>query len=138
MAELALNLSVRAFVAPLEPSGSIDARLASLSLDDPLSLGARMHARIQKRLLKQDARNQSEVAVRAELFRPGFQCLVRGRIDLLLADPERVEEIKTGFRPGAILQDVAADPAHPFALQARMYAWMRWRGPAQPRSAGCG
>ena len=127
MDQLALSLSVRAFVAPLEPTGSIDARLASLSDEEPMSLGARMHARIQKRLLKEDARNQSEVAVRAWLSRPGFQCLVRGRIDLLLAEPERVEEIKTGFRPAAILQDVAADPGHPFALQARMYAWMRWR-----------
>lgn len=123
----ALSLSVRAFVAPLEPSGSIDARLASLADEDPLSLGARMHARIQKRLLKEDADNQSEVPVRAELERPGFRCLVRGRIDLLLAAPETVEEIKTGFRPAAILQDVAGDPEHPFALQARMYAWMRWR-----------
>ena len=123
----ALTLSVRAFVAPLEPSGSIDARQASLADEDPLSLGARAHARIQKRLLKEDARNQSEVAVRAELDAPGLRCLVRGRIDLLLAEPETVEEIKTGFRPAAILQDVGADPAHPFALQARMYAWMRWR-----------
>jgi DNA excision repair protein ERCC-2 len=127
MDQPALCLSVRAFVAPLEPTGSIDARLASLSDEDPLSLGARMHARIQKRLLKEDARNRSEVAVRALLDRPDFQCLVRGRIDLLLAEPERVEEIKTGFRPAAILQDVAGDPGHPFALQARMYAWMRWR-----------
>jgi len=127
MDELALSLSVRAFVAPLEPTGSIDARLASLSEEEPMSLGARMHARIQKRLLKEDVRNLSEVAVRAELSRPGFRCLVRGRIDLLLADPDRVEEIKTGFRPAAILQDVALDPGHPFALQARMYAWMRWR-----------
>ena len=123
----ALNLSVRAFVAPMEPSGSIDARLASLADEDPLSLGARAHARIQKRLLREDGRNQSEVPVRAELERPGFRCLVRGRIDLLLAGPETVEEIKTGFRPAAILQDVAGDPEHPFALQARMYAWMRWR-----------
>ena len=44
--------SVRAFVAPLEPSGSIDARVVSLAEEDPLSLGARTHARVQKRLLR--------------------------------------------------------------------------------------
>jgi DNA excision repair protein ERCC-2 len=122
-----VSLSVRAFVAPMEPSGSIDARLASLADEDPASLGARMHARVQKRLLKEDPGHRSEVPVRAVLTRPGCQCLVRGRIDLLLANPDTVEEIKTGFRPAAILADVAADPEHPFALQARMYAWMLWR-----------
>ncbi|MDR3669442.1 MAG: ATP-dependent DNA helicase [Holophaga sp.] len=122
-----LNLSVRSFVAPLEPTGSLDARLASLADEDPQSLGARTHARIQKRLLQEDPRHQSELSVRAELSRPGFRCLVRGRLDLLLADPATVEEIKTGFRPGAILQELRANPDHPFALQARMYAWMLWR-----------
>jgi DNA excision repair protein ERCC-2 len=110
----------------MAPTGSIDVRAASLADEDPMSLGARMHARVQKRLAKEDPASQSEVAVRAILCRPGFQCLVRGRIDLLLADGG-IEEIKTGFRPALILQDVGADPEHPFALQARMYAWMRWR-----------
>jgi len=125
----ALSLPVRAFVAPLEPSGSLDARLASLADEDPLSLGARIHARIQQRLQREQPGAVCEVPVRAELARPGFTCLVRGRIDLVLpgASGAIVEEIKTGFRPAAILQAVQADPEHPFALQARMYAWMRWR-----------
>jgi DNA excision repair protein ERCC-2 len=122
---------VRAFVAPLEPSGSLDARLASLSDEDPLSLGARIHARIQKRLAREDPGTLGEVPVRAVLERPGFSCLVRGRIDLVRAPgadgAATVEEIKTGFRPAAILEAAAADPEHPFALQALMYAWMRWR-----------
>jgi DNA excision repair protein ERCC-2 len=125
---LALSLPVRAFVAPLEPSGSIDVRSAVLLEEDPLSLGARLHVRIQKRLLQEDPGHRSEVPVKALLTRPGFSCQVRGRVDLLLAgDPPRVEEIKTGLRPAALLQAVAGDPGHPFALQARMYAWMLWR-----------
>ena len=126
--EVTVALSVRAFVAPLEPSGSLDSRLPALSEEDPLSLGARLHARIQKRLLRSDPAHQSEVPVSARLHRPGFECLVRGRIDLLLAPdaggPAIVEEIKTGTRPALIRRDLAADPDHPFALQARMYAWM--------------
>lgn len=123
-----LSLPVRAFVAPLEPSGSIDARLAALAEDDPLAQGARLHARIQKRALQEDPGHRSEVPVRTLLERPGFSCLVRGRVDLLLAgDPPLVEEIKTGLRPAALRQAVEADPEHPFALQARMYAWMLWR-----------
>jgi DNA excision repair protein ERCC-2 len=126
--EVALSLPVRAFVAPLEPSGSIDARLAALTEEDPLSLGARLHARIQKRTLQADPGHRAEVAVRTRLERPGFACLVRGRLDLLLAgEPPTVEEIKTGLRPAALLQAVQADPEHPFALQARMYAWILWR-----------
>ena len=128
MGTVALNLSVRAFVAPLEPSGSIDARRAALYEEDPLSQGARLHTRIQKRLLQEDPRHQSEVPVRAQLALLDFTCLVRGRIDLLLAGaPPVVEEIKTSHRPEAMLQAVREDPEHPFALQARMYAWMRWR-----------
>ncbi len=128
MGTAALNLSVRAFVAPLEPSGSIDARRAALDQEDPLSQGARLHTRIQKRLLQEDPRHQSEVPVRAQLALLDFTCLVRGRIDLLLAGaPPVVEEIKTSHRPEAMLQAVREDPEHPFALQARMYAWMRWR-----------
>jgi DNA excision repair protein ERCC-2 len=127
-ADATLSLSVRAFVAPLEPSGSLDTRMISLAEEDPMSLGARIHARVQKRLLKEDPRHLSEVPVRAVLARPGFSCLVRGRIDLLLASaPPTVEEIKTGFRPAAMLQALGEDPGHPFALQALMYAWMRWR-----------
>ena len=123
-----LSLSARAFVAPLEPSGSIDARLAALYEEDPLAQGARLHARIQKRLLQEDPGHQSEVPVRALLALPDFSCLVRGRIDLLLAGtPLVVEEIKTGHRPAALLQAAREDPEHPFVLQALLYAWMRWR-----------
>ena len=131
-----LNLPVRAFVAPLERTGSIDVRLATWSEEDPLGLGARCHARIQKRLLREDPRHQSEVPVEQVLVRPGFSCRVRGRIDLLLAGdadgPATVEEIKTGLRPAALLQALATDPGHPFALQARMYAWLRWRATGAP------
>jgi DNA excision repair protein ERCC-2 len=139
-----LQLPVRAFVAPLERAGSLDARTASWSEEDPSGLGARCHARIQKRLQREDPRHRSEVPVLATLERPGFECLVRGRIDLLLAPegdgPATVEEIKTGLRPSVILKALAEDPEHPFALQARMYAWLLWRaagqdqpGPAAPR-----
>ena len=99
-----LSLSVRSFVAPLERSGSLDARLASLADEDPQSLGARTHARIQKRLLREDPRNQSEVPVRAVLERPGFRCLVRGRIDLLLA--EDTVPLALGARPRYVLDGI--------------------------------
>jgi DNA excision repair protein ERCC-2 len=126
-------MAVRAFVAPLEPSGSIDAAQASYQEEDPLALGRLLHGRVQKRLLKDHPGTQAEVPVQALLARPGFSCRVRGRMDALLpGDPEVVEEIKTGFRPAAILQALREDPVHPFALQARMYAWIRWRQTGAP------
>ena len=130
-----IGLSVRDFVAPLEPSGSIDFRRSLTAEEDPMAQGSRLHARVQKRLGREDALVQAEVAVSAALACEGFELLVRGRIDVLVAsDPPVVEEIKTSFRPAAILRELARDPEHPFALQARMYAWMRWReGGAPPR-----
>jgi len=124
---------VRAFVAPLERTGSLDARLSVIADEDPRSLGAQVHARIQQRQLRAEPDAQSELPVQAELDCPGFTCRVRGRIDLLLPDGDgpMVEEIKTGFRPVAILRALAEDPEHPFALQARMYAWMRQRDTGQ-------
>lgn len=121
-------MAVREFVAPLEPSGSIDVGRALLLEEDALTLGARLHSRIQKRLLSEAPGHQAEVAVQATLARPGFSCRVRGRIDVLLAGlPPVVEEIKTSFRPAAVLQAVAEDPEHPFILQVFLYAWLLWR-----------
>ena len=126
--DMSAAMAVRDFVAPLEPSGSIGGGQTLFFEEDALSLGARLHGRIQKRLLAEAAGLRTEVAIQGTLVRAGFTCLVRGRIDALLAgEPELVEEIKTSRRPGAVLEAVAADPAHPFALQALMYAWLRWR-----------
>jgi len=123
-----LAMAVGAFVAPLEPSGSIGAGQSLYFEEEAMALGARLHARIQKRHLQEGAGHRTEVAVQAALVREGFACLVRGRIDALLAGPpEVVEEIKTSRRPSAVLEAVAADPEHPFALQALTYAWLRWR-----------
>lgn len=123
---MSMGLSVREFVAPLEPSGSLDARRSLAAEEDPMALGARLHARVQKRLVLEDGRTRPEVAVQAELAHEGFEVLVRGRVDVLVgSSPPVVEEIKTSFRPGAVLEDLDAE--HPFALQARMYAWILWR-----------
>ena len=121
-------MAVRDFVAPLEPSGSLGPGQSLYFEEDALAMGARLHQRIQKRLLQETPGTQTEVAIQAILAREGFTCLVRGRMDALLAGtPQVVEEIKTGLKPGAILQALGADPEHPFALQALMYAWLVWR-----------
>ncbi|HLO65796.1 MAG TPA: ATP-dependent DNA helicase [Holophaga sp.] len=123
-----ISLSVRDFVAELEPTGSIDARRALVLDEDPMALGARAHARVQRRLEKEHPGTQSEVTVLATLEAGGFQVRVRGRLDLLLAlDPPVVEEIKTTVRPRLLLEALGAEPEHPFILQARLYAWIRWR-----------
>jgi DNA excision repair protein ERCC-2 len=132
MAAMRLALSVRAFVAPLEPSGSIDARRSLAAGEDPLSLGARLHGRVQKRLTREDPLVQAEVPIQAELEYGEDRILVRGRLDVLVASqPPVVEEIKTSFRPAALLRCLAEEPDHPFALQAKMYAWLRLREDGQ-------
>jgi len=128
-----LELAASEFVAPLEPSGSIDYRRSLAGEDDPMALGSRLHARVQKRLAREDPRVRWEVPVQAELGEAAFQVLVRGRLDVLVeAEPPIVEEIKTTFRPGALLKDLAEQPGHPFALQAMLYAWLHGRLQATP------
>ena len=129
-----LNLSVRAFVEPLEPAGSLDARRSVAGEEDPLALGARLHARVQKRLAREEPAALAEVAIQADLAFEDLSLRVRGRLDVWLeADPPVLEEIKTTFRPDLLLRELAEDPDHPFALQARMYAWLRGReGHATP------
>ena len=121
-----MAMAVRDFVAPLEPSGSIGGGQALFLEEEPSTLGARLHARIQKRHLQADPGQRTEVAVQGLLEREGFRCLVRGRIDVLLAG-DLIEEIKTTLRPAALLQTLSEHPDHPFALQTLMYAWLRWR-----------
>ncbi len=124
-----LSLSVRDFVADLEPTGSIDVRRALVLEEEPMALGVRAHARVQRRLEREHPGSRSEVPVLAELEADGFQVRVRGRMDLLLAlDPPVVEEIKTTLRPALLLQALAEEPDHPFAQQARLYAWIQGRG----------
>ena len=126
-------MAVRDFVAPLEPSGSIGGGQALFLDEEPSTLGARLHARIQKRHLQEAAGHRTEVGVQGLLTRQGFTCLVRGRIDVVLAGQpplvasECVEEIKTTLRPAGLLQSLAEHSDHPFALQSLMYAWLRWR-----------
>jgi len=126
------SLSVTAFVTPLEPSGSIDASLSFRLDEDAMAQGARLHAKVQKRLQRENPDVRSEVPIQCLLEREGFACLVRGRMDVLLPSPWVVEEIKTTFQPAALLRDLAADEAHLFAQQVRMYAWLQGRGTGAP------
>ena len=125
-------LSVTAFVTPLEPSGSLDASLSFRLDEDAMAQGARLHTRVQKRLMREHPATRSEVPIRCLLEREAFTCLVRGRMDVLIPSPWVVEEIKTTFQPGALLCDLEADDQHLFAQQARMYAWIHGRQTGEP------
>lgn len=117
--------SVRDFVLPLEPRGSLDASLSFQLEEDAAAQGTRLHGKIQKRLAREQPGLQSERKVIWTFEKEAFECLVRGRIDVLVPGPTpALEEIKTTFRPQALLKAIAADPAHPFAQQVWMYAWM--------------
>ncbi len=120
-------LSVSEFVTPLEPSGSLDASLSFRLDEDAMALGMKLHARVQKRLMREVPGTRCEVSVLRALEREGYECLVRGRLDVRLPGPPcLVEEIKTTFQPAALLRALAADQDHVFAQQARMYAWIHW------------
>ena len=123
---LSRSMAVREFVAPLEPTGSIGGGTAMFLEEDAMTLGVRLHSRIQKRHLQAAPGNQVECAIQGSLERDGFSVQVRGRIDALLEGPV-LEEIKTTLRPKLLLRALTEDPEHPFALQARMYAWLLWR-----------
>jgi DNA excision repair protein ERCC-2 len=125
-------LSVIAFVTPLEPSGSLDASVSFRMDEDAMAQGLRLHARVQKRLLRENPDVRSEVTLQCLLEREGFSCLVRGRMDVLIPSPWVVEEIKTTFQPDALRRGLEADPDHLFAQQARMYAWLQWRQTLEP------
>jgi len=120
-----ITRSVRDFVLPLEPSGNLDASLSFQLEEDAAAQGTRLHAKVQKRLAREHPDLQSERAVLSTIEREGFECVVRGRIDVLLPGPPLIlEEIKTTFQPQRLLKALDADPWHPFAQQVRMYAWI--------------
>jgi len=140
-----LPLSVRDFISPLVPTGSLDASLSFQLQEDAAQQGTRLHTRIQKRLGREFPDLRSEEHLQWSLERPGFTCLVRGRLDVLLPGkpagqegeeecPPLLEEIKTSFQAPGLLRSLAADPRHPFAQQLRMYAWILiQRGEPPPR-----
>ncbi len=117
-----IGISVTDFVAPLEPTGSLDASFSPRLEEDAMREGARLHQRIQKRLAKEEADLQAEVPLSLTVEREGFAMLVRGRLDVLL--PGILEEIKTTLQPAPLLRRLALEPDHIYAQQARMYAWM--------------
>lgn len=120
-----ITRSVRDFVLPLEPSGSLDASLSFQLEEDAAVQGIRLHGKIQKRLALEHSDLQSERTVLWTFSRENFECLVRGRIDVLIPGPAPIlEEIKTTFKPQGLLKALAADPFHPFIQQVRMYAWI--------------
>ena len=127
-----LALSVTAFVAPLEPSGSLDASLSFRLDEDAMAQGIRLHGRVQRRLAREDPAVRSEVPVQCLLECEGFSCLVRGRMDVLIPAPWGVEEIKSTYQPGALLKDLEADERHVFAQQAWFYAWVQGRQCGEP------
>jgi len=117
--------SVRDFVQPLVPRGSLEAG-GSYSLDeDAAAQGTRLHGRIQKRLACEHPQLEAERSLAWTYEAEGFACLVRGRADVFIPGREPiVEEIKTTLRLQALLRALAADPEHPFLQQVRMYAFM--------------
>ena len=120
-----ITRSVRDFVLPLEPSGSLDASLSFQLEEDAAAQGVRLHTKVQKRLAREHPDLQTEQTVLTTLERPGFECVVRGRIDVLIPGPPPIlEEIKTTFQPQRLLRALDADTWHPFAQQVRMYAWI--------------
>ena len=120
-----ISRSVREFVLPLEPCGSLDASLSFQMEEDAAAQGTRLHGKVQKRLAREHPELQSERTVLWRFEEGEFECLLRGRIDVFIPGMAPiVEEIKTTFRPQALLQALEADPEHPFAQQARMYAWI--------------
>ncbi len=120
-----ITRSVRDFVLPLEPSGSLDASLSFQMEEDAAAQGTRLHGKIQKRVAREQPGLQCERKVVWTFEREAFECLVRGRLDVLMPGPRPVlEEIKTTFKPQALLRALDADPLHPFAQQVRMYAWI--------------
>ncbi|HWQ08631.1 MAG TPA: ATP-dependent DNA helicase [Holophaga sp.] len=127
-----LALAVTSFVAPLEPSGDLDASLSFRMDEDAMAQGVRLHVRIQKRLLGETPDAQAEVPVLCELGGEDFTCRIRGRMDVLLPSPWLVEEIKSTYQPGALLKALEAQEDHPFAQQARFYAWAQARRTGEP------
>jgi len=121
-----LPLSVRDFITPLVPTGSLDASLSYQLQEDAAQQGTRLHGKIQKRLAREHAELRSETHLQWSFERPGFTCLVRGRLDVLLPGSMQpiLEEIKTTYQAPGLLRSLEADPFHPFAQQARMYAWI--------------
>lgn len=116
---------VREFVLPLVPRGSLDASQSFQLEAEAAAQGVRLHGRIQKRLAAEHPQLETERPVEWTFAGGDFACLVRGRIDVFLPGPQPVlEEVKTTFRPQALLKALAADPEHPFLQQVRMYAFM--------------
>ena len=105
-----ITRSVRDFVLPLEPSGSLDASLSFQLEEDAAAQGIRLHTKVQKRLAREHPDLQSEQTVLTTLERPGIECVVRGRIDVLIPGPPPIlEEIKTTFQPQRLLRALNAD-----------------------------
>lgn len=130
-----LSYSVRDFVSPVERSGDIDMSYAHRMEEDALQAGTLAHQRVQ-RILEGIPGYRREVTVKHELHGQRWHIALAGRIDGIFerdGGSTIVEEIKASLRADLLESDLEKNPEHPYALQAKMYAWMHWviggRGP---------
>lgn len=121
-----ISLAVRDFVAPLVRTGSLN-QTRTFGLSGSLrQVGAQIHAQIQGNKKETVQGYRSEVYVQTLLPCATGDVVVSGRLDGLYENAHAlvVEEIKSTTNLHGLAQEIARNPLHPYALQARMYAWM--------------
>jgi DNA excision repair protein ERCC-2 len=118
-----ISLSVVDFALPSPRSGSIDA-YSGFAPATPL--GIELHQKIQrKRAETLGDQYQSEVSIEHLFEAGGYEFLVGGRIDGVIANKKvTIEEIKTSFNIFELRRALREmDSDHPYALQLRTYGY---------------
>ncbi len=120
-----IAIGVREFAVPCPRTGSIEAN-SGLGLTD--NKGTLLHSQVQRQRKAASANYRAEVRVNHSFETSGYCFLVSGRIDgLFEGDNPHIEEIKSTFNLGDLLDRLAADPCHPYSLQLKTYAYIYYR-----------
>lgn len=122
-----IKLAVREFAEPFLRTGSIDAR-SQFSLVDPIR-GGEIHRQMQKRRAEEDPTYQREISINHKFEHKDWQIEIVGRIDGLATIDNQtvVEEIKSTYSLGRLLNRLSTDHEHPYVRQAQLYAYMLYR-----------
>lgn len=126
-----LEMSVRAFVEPLELAGDLhDGAGARASAGFWAQRGSEIHVLLQEERTSGSVDYECEVTVAGERASEGLPTLaLLGRIDGLkrIKGAPVLEEIKSTVALDRLEQELAREPEHPYRMQLLVYGWLWWR-----------
>lgn len=119
-----IQLSVSEFALPVPRTGHIEAESGYGGLPE---VGGEIHRFLQSLRAGRHPEFQAEKSISHTFEREGYSFVISGRMDGFYdRETPLIEEIKSTFYAGELLNRLQERPDHPYRLQLRTYGYLHW------------